>query len=138
MIFLFIKLRSPASIFCWGLGIPHPFTALFFLLMKPFFPPERISFSAYAKPFKMEFILLTTVMRQYGIALLSFRASAHTGVGERWEHRLWRIQRPERVAVVGVQRSRTVGKAHTGYHNRNLLAQFYLFRQACNRSNCLL
>ena len=38
--------------------------------------------------------------------------------GERWERRLWREERPERVAGVGVQRSRTVGKAHTGYPNR--------------------
>ena len=27
-------------------------------------------------------------------------------------------ERPERVAAVGVQRSRTVGKAHTGHRNR--------------------
>ena len=38
--------------------------------------------------------------------------------GERWERRRWRIQRLERVAAVGVQRSRTDGKAHTGHRNR--------------------
>ena len=40
------------------------------------------------------------------------------GDGEQWERRLWRKKRPERVAAVGVQRSRTVGKAHTGHRNR--------------------
>ena len=39
-------------------------------------------------------------------------------VGERWERRLWREERPERVAAVGVQRRRTVAKAHTGHRNR--------------------
>ena len=39
-------------------------------------------------------------------------------MGERWAHRLRRIKRPERVAAVCVQRSRIVGKAHTGHRNR--------------------
>jgi len=38
--------------------------------------------------------------------------------GERWKRRRWQRKGGERVAVVCVQRSRTVGKAHTGYHNR--------------------
>ena len=37
---------------------------------------------------------------------------------ERGERCRWQIKRPERVAAVGVQRSRSVGKAHTGYRNR--------------------
>ena len=41
--------------------------------------------------------------------------------GERWERRRWREERPERVAAVGVQRSRTVGKAHTGHRNRGAM-----------------
>ena len=39
-------------------------------------------------------------------------------VGERWERRQWREERPERVAAVCVQRRRTVAKAHTGHRNR--------------------
>ena len=38
--------------------------------------------------------------------------------GERWERCRWQMKRPERVAAVGVQRSRTDGKAHTGHPNR--------------------
>ena len=38
--------------------------------------------------------------------------------GERGERCRRQIKRPERVAAVGVQRSRSVGKAHTGYRNR--------------------
>ena len=38
--------------------------------------------------------------------------------GERWERRLWRMKRLERVAAVGAQRSRSVGKARTGHRNR--------------------
>ena len=38
--------------------------------------------------------------------------------GERWERCQRQIQRPERVAAVGVQRRRSVAKAHTGYRNR--------------------
>ena len=30
-----------------------------------------------------------------------------TRVGERWERRLWRMKRPERVAAVGERRSRS-------------------------------
>ena len=40
------------------------------------------------------------------------------GIGERWERRLWREERPERVAAVGEQRSCTDSKAHTGHRNR--------------------
>ena len=39
--------------------------------------------------------------------------------GERWEHRRWREERPERVAAVGERRSRTVGKENTGHRNRD-------------------
>ena len=39
--------------------------------------------------------------------------------GERWERRLWREERPERVAAVGERRSRIVGKESTGHRNRN-------------------
>ena len=39
--------------------------------------------------------------------------------GERWERRLWREERPERVAAVGERRSRTVGKESTGHRNRD-------------------
>ena len=38
--------------------------------------------------------------------------------GERCERRQGREKGAERVAAVGVQRSRTVGKAHTGHRNR--------------------
>ena len=41
------------------------------------------------------------------------------GRGERCDRRLWRVKGAERVAAVGVQRSRAVGKAHTGHRNRN-------------------
>ncbi len=44
-------------------------------------------------------------------------------MGERWERGLWREERPERVAAVGVQRRRLVAKAHTGYRNRGSDAQ---------------
>ena len=40
------------------------------------------------------------------------------GDGERADCRQWREEGGERVAAVGVQRSRTVGKAHTGHRNR--------------------
>ena len=40
--------------------------------------------------------------------------------GERWERRLWREERPERVAAVCVQRRRAVAKAHTGNRNRTI------------------
>ena len=39
--------------------------------------------------------------------------------GERWERRLWREERPERVAAVGERRRRTVGKERTGHRNRD-------------------
>ena len=42
--------------------------------------------------------------------------------GERWERRRGRIQRPERVAAVGVQRSRSADKAYTGHRNRTSVA----------------
>ena len=38
--------------------------------------------------------------------------------GERRERCRWQMKRPERVAAVGGQRSRLVGKAATGYRNR--------------------
>ena len=46
--------------------------------------------------------------------------------GEREERRLRWKKRPERVAGVGVQRSRSAGKAHTGHPNRKQV----------DRSNC--
>ena len=38
--------------------------------------------------------------------------------GERCDRRQWRMKGAERVAAVGAQRSRAVGKAHTGHRNR--------------------
>ena len=38
--------------------------------------------------------------------------------GERWERCRGQEERPERVAAVGGQRSRTVGKATAGHRNR--------------------
>ena len=40
--------------------------------------------------------------------------------GERCDRCRWQMKGAERVAAVGVQRSRTVGKAHTGHRNRTV------------------
>jgi len=39
------------------------------------------------------------------------------GGREQGERCRWQMKRPERVAAVGVQRRRTVGKAHAGHRN---------------------
>ena len=53
--------------------------------------------------------------------------------GERPDRRRWRIKGGERVAGVGVQRSRSVGKAHTGHPNRNKLKGHTFIRLSIHR-----
>ena len=41
---------------------------------------------------------------------LSIHIRGRGGIGERWEHRRWRKERPERVAAVGGRRRRVVAE----------------------------
>ena len=46
-----------------------------------------------------------------------YESDERSSLGKRGERRRWREERPERSAAVGVQRSRFIGKAHTGLQN---------------------
>ena len=54
-------------------------------------------------------------------AIVALPTERSEGGRERGERCRWQMKRPERVAAVGEQRSRTVGKAHTGHRNRGAM-----------------
>ena len=47
-----------------------------------------------------------------------YESDERSSLGERPDRRRWREEGGERVAAVGVQRSRSDGKTHTGHRNR--------------------
>ncbi len=49
------------------------------------------------------------------VPAIGYEADERSSLGKRGERRRGREKRPECSAAVGVQRSRTAGKAHTGH-----------------------
>ena len=79
-----------------------------------FSPKAKMQIESGYRPFSPK----AKMQIESGYRPFSPKAKMQIESGERWERRRWRGKRPERVAAVGVQRSRFVGKVYTGYRNK--------------------